>query len=161
MGTTLNSWGLHRGPFLEEVNLTHPDQVTDVHRLYLEAGSAIIYACTFGANGLKAAKSRHTVAQVVRAAVENARAACLSKPGSKVALDIGSLGELLEPYGELGAERAGALFREIAEAGAGADMTVIETVSDLNEALIALEAVKSVSDKPVFVTMTFAAAGAH
>ncbi len=157
MGTTLNGRGLQKGTFPEEVNITHPAAVVETHRLYVEAGSKIIYTCTFGVNGLKAKRSNYAVGEGIKAAVAYARAACAAV--TRVALDIGSLGELLEPYGELDRERAHELFCEIARAGGGADLAVIETMSDLREALTALEAVKSVFDKPVFVTMTFRAGG--
>ncbi len=157
MGTTLRKRGLHTGLFPEEVNITHPADVTDVHRQYVEAGSGVIYTCTFGVNGLKAKRSKYTVCELIKAAVSNARAACGNC--TQVALDIGSLGEFIEPYGDMACEEAASLFREIALAGTGADLAVIETITDLHEALIALEAVKSVFEKPVFITMSFQANG--
>lgn len=157
MGTTLRKRGLHTSLFPEEVNITHPADVTDVHRRYVEAGSGVIYTCTVGVNGLRAKRSKYTVDEVIKAAIQNAGAACTAD--TQVALDIGSLGELIEPYGDMSIDQARSLFREIALAGTGADLAVIETITDLHEALIALEAVKSVFDKPVFVTMSFQANG--
>ncbi|NMA36895.1 MAG: hypothetical protein GX942_01170 [Papillibacter sp.] len=157
LGSTLSKQGLHQGAFPEAVNITHPEAVTAVQKRYVLARSKILYTCTFGVNGLKAARSEYTVAETVRAAVKNARAACAE--GVRVALDIGPLGVMLEPYGDFSEERARELYREIIAAGEGSDLTVIETMTDLNEAIIALEEVKKLSDKPVFVTMSFGAGG--
>jgi 5-methyltetrahydrofolate--homocysteine methyltransferase len=75
LGSTLAKQGLHQGAFPEAVNITHPQAVTAVQRRYIEAGSGIIYTCTFGVNGLTAGKSSYTVAETVKAAVKNACAA--------------------------------------------------------------------------------------
>lgn len=156
MGTMLQRRGLKAGELPELLSLTNPALLTDIHRQYIEAGADIIYANTFGANGRKLAKSGVSVGDVVFAAVSAAKAACVGT-SCRVALDIGPLGELLEPLGTLRFEDAYALFAEIAEAGkkAGADLAVIETMTDLYEAKAALLAVKEHTDLPVYVTMTF------
>ena len=160
MGTELQKRGLPPGGQPELLNLERPELVRDVHRAYLQAGSQVVYANTFGANGLKLARLGHSVDQVVGAAVAAARQACAGT-GVRVALDIGPLGELLEPMGTLTFERAYALFQELVLAGAraGADLAVIETMTDLYEAKAALLAVKENSDLPVFVTMSFEESG--
>ena len=100
----------------------------------MDAGSQVVYTTTFGANGLKLARTGRSVAEVITAAVKVAKEAVGGR--ALVALDIGPLGELLEPMGSLPFERAYDLFREMAEAGAraGADLAVIETMTDLAEA---------------------------
>lgn len=113
-----------------------------------------------GANGLKLAKTGHSVEEVVGAAIAVAKKAAAGT-GTLVALDVGPLGELLEPMGTLSFERAYDLFREMAEAGAkaGADLIVVETMTDLYEAKAALLAAKEAAHLPVFVTMSFDAGG--
>ena len=160
MGTELQKRGLPPGGQPELLNLTAPGLVQDVHRAYLQAGSRVVYANTFGANALKLARSGHTVDEAAGAAVALAREAC-APFGAKTALDIGPLGELLEPMGTLRFERAYDLFRELALAGAraGADLAVIETMTDLYEAKAALLAVKENTSLPVLVTMSFEQTG--
>src|SRR5699024_2996184 len=117
--------------------------------------SQVIYANTFGANRHKLAASGHSVTEIVTAAVKLAREAAGS--AVRVAIDMGPLGELLEPMGSLSFEEAYDLFREVAVAGAeaGADLAVIETMTDLYETKAALLAVKENTALPVFVTMSF------
>ena len=159
MGTVLQQRGLGAGEAPELLNLTHPDWLMDIHREYAEAGSQVVYTNTFGANAKKLRRTGHGVREIVSAAVSLARRAV--GDGVRVALDIGPLGELLEPMGTLSFEDAVDLFREAAEAGAeaGADLAVIETMTDLYEAKAALLAVKESTDLPVFVTMSFDGTG--
>ena len=160
MGTELQKWGLPAGADPVLWSLDHPDVLAAIHREYIEAGSQIIYANTFGANARKLARSGRSVDQVVAGAVAIARQAAVGT-GVKVALDIGPLGELLEPLGTLTFEAAYEQFREIALAGerAGADLAVIETMTDLYEAKAALLAVKENTSLPAFVTMSFDGGG--
>lgn len=160
LGTVLQQKGLPPGGQPELLNLTNPGLLLDIHRDYIAAGSQIIYTNTFGANGLKLAASGHSVDEIVSAAVAIARQAAAATE-TKVALDIGPLGELLEPMGTLTFERAYELFRELAAAGAkaGADLAVIETMTDLYETRAALLAVKENTGLPVFVTMSFDESG--
>lgn len=159
MGTVLQQKGLPPGGQPELLNLTNPDLIRAVHRAYIDAGSQVVYTNTFGANRHKLARTGHSVDEIVRAAVQIAREAAGDK--ALVALDIGPLGELLEPMGSLSFEDAYDLFRELAEAGAdaGADLVVIETMTDLYEAKAALLAVKERTKLPAFVTMSFEASG--
>lgn len=156
MGTQLQAAGLPMGQAPELWNLTEPDQVTAVHRRYVEAGSRILYTNTFGVNRLKAARLGHSVAELVEGGVRCARAACDDK-SIRIALDIGPLGQILEPLGTLSFEEAYDIFCEIVIAGrdAGADLIVIETMSDLYEVKAAVLAAKENSSLPVWVTMTF------
>ncbi|MBO7670928.1 MAG: homocysteine S-methyltransferase family protein, partial [Oscillospiraceae bacterium] len=160
MGTQLQAAGLPVGQLPELWNLTEPEKVTAVHRRYVEAGSRVLYTNTFGVNGLKAARFGRSVPELVEAGVRCARAADRGE-GVRVALDIGPLGQILEPLGTLRFEEAYELFREIVIAGrdAGADLIVIETMSDLYEVKAAVLAAKENSCLPVWTTMTFEASG--
>ncbi|MBO4914237.1 MAG: homocysteine S-methyltransferase family protein, partial [Oscillospiraceae bacterium] len=133
-----------------------PELLREIHKEYIAAGCEVIYANTFGANALKLARTGEDPSRVIAAGVTAAKEAAAGTD-VKVALDIGPLGELLEPLGTLSFERAYELFREAAVAGekAGADMAVIETMTDLYEAKAALLAVKENTALPVFVTMSF------
>lgn len=160
MGTVLQSRGLQPGGVPELLNLTQPELLRGVYRDYIAAGSDVIYANTFGANALKLARTGRSVGEIVTAAIRLAKEAAAGT-GVKVALDVGPLGELLEPMGTLPFERAYELFREVAVAGAaaGADLAVIETMTDLYEARAALLAVKENTDLPALVTMSFEESG--
>ena len=156
MGTVLQQRGLPPGGQLELLNLTEPELLDSVYQEYADAGSQVVYANTFGANGLKLQRTGHSVDEIVTAAVTIAKQA-VAGLGVRVALDMGPLGELLEPMGSLPFERAYELFREMAVAGekAGADLVAIETMTDLYETKAALLAVKENTDLPVLVTMSF------
>ena len=156
MGTVLQQRGLPPGGQPELLNLTEPELLDSVYQEYADAGSQVVYANTFGANGLKLQRTGHSVDEIVTAAVTIAKQA-VAGLGVRVALDMGPLGELLEPMGSLPFERAYELFREMAIAGekAGADLVSIETMTDLYEAKAALLAVKENTDLPVLVTMSF------
>ncbi|MCQ2459977.1 MAG: homocysteine S-methyltransferase family protein [Ruminococcus sp.] len=153
MGTMLQAHGIQTEHAPELLNLTNPDAIKRIHSMYSESGSDIIYANTFGANRYKLAGSGHTVEEVVSAGVENARSAAAGR--SLVALDIGPIGQLLEPSGTLTFEDAYDCYKEVVLAGKNADVIVIETMTDLYEVKAALLAAKENSDKPVMVTMTF------
>ena len=160
MGTVLQQRGLPAGGQPELLNLTRPELLEEIHREYIAAGSQIIYANTFGANARKLAPTGHGAEEVVTQAVRIARKAA-EGTDTLVAVDMGPLGELLEPMGSLSFEDAYDLFREVAAAGAraGADLAVIETMTDLYEAKAALLAVKENTDLPVFVTLSFETGG--
>lgn len=154
MGTMLQEAGLPMGGIPEMWNMTHPDKITAIHRAYVEAGSDVIYTNTFGANRLKMARTGRSVQEIISAAVRNARAA--ADPGTLVALDIGPVGQLLEPTGTLSFEEALDIFREEIEAGRDADLYVLETMTDLAEVRAGVLAVQEYGGgKPVFVTMSF------
>ena len=165
MGTQLQKKGLPAGEQPELFNITHPDLVTQIHREYCNAGSDLLYTNTFGANRKKLANSPYSVEQVITAAVHNAKRAAESS-GSAVALDIGPIGELLEPTGTLSFEEAYDIFAEQVTAGisAGADCIVLETMTDLYEVKAGILAVKESCEKlgkdlPLMVSMTFEANG--
>lgn len=154
MGTMLQERGLQAGGKPELLNLSAPEVVRDVHAAYVEAGSDIITTNTFGA-------SRHKLgcdpAPYIQAAVRLAREA----GAPLVALDLGPTGAMLQPMGEMPFELAYDLFAEQVEAGvrAGADLILVETMSDLLECKAAVLAAREHSDLPVFATMTFGADG--
>ena len=160
MGTVLQQRGLPAGERPELLCLTRPELLEEIHREYIQAGSRIIYANTFGANAHKLAGTGHSVEEVVTQAVRIAKRAAAGTD-TRVAVDMGPLGELLEPMGGVSFEDACDLFREVAEAGAkaGAELAVIETMTDLYEAKAALLAVKENTDLPVLVTLSFEAGG--
>ncbi len=155
MGTMLQSRGLKPGEYPELAALEHPDWLLDIHRAYVDAGAQIISANTFGANREKLSRMGKTVAQVVAPSVAVARKAADGK--ALVALDMGPIGQLLEPTGTLDFEQAVDIFKEVVAAGveAGVDLVFIETMTDLQEARAALLAVKETCDLPVMVTMTY------
>lgn len=153
MGTMLQAAGVETGHIPELLNIDNPEAVMDIHRAYAESDSDIIYANTFGANRYKLSGSGHSVEEVVSAGISNARNSAGGK--ALVALDIGPIGQLLEPSGTLKFEEAYDCYREIILAGSEADVIVIETMTDLYEIKAALLAAKENSDLPVLVTMTF------
>ncbi len=154
MGTMLQKGGMPAGAVPELYNISEPQRLMDVHRAYIEAGADIIYANTFGANRLKMQKTGQSAPELIRAGVRNAKAAAKDS-GVLVALDIGPIGQLLEPLGTLTFEEAYDIFREEVLAGTEADVIVIETMTDLYETKAALLAAKENSSKPVLVTMSF------
>lgn len=160
MGTMLQKHGMQPGTVPEFLNITNPQILINIHKAYLDSGSQILYANTFGANGFKLEGSPYTVAQIVGAAITNARTAIkeAGRTGNAyVALDLGPLDKLLEPSGDLSFDAAYDCYKELVVAGsnAGADLVVIETMTDLLETKAALLAVKENSNLPVLVTMTF------
>ncbi len=154
MGTMLQSLGLDLGKLPEALNITHPEAVTSIHKQYIDAGSDIIYSCSFGVSDRKTEGTAYTTEQLIGAAVANARKAAEGTE-TLVALDIGPLGVMMEPYGTLSFEDAYGMFQKQVLAGKGADLIVIETMTDLREARCALLAARENTDLPVMVTLTF------
>lgn len=152
MGTMLQKAGLPAGTPPEKMNLTAPEAVEKIHAAYRDAGSDILTANTFGASRRKLGEDP---APCIAAGIAAARRA--AGENCSVALDVGPLGALLEPFGAMSFEEAYGQFAEIVAAGekAGADLVLIETMSDLLEAKAALLAAKERTSLPVFVTMTF------
>ena len=159
MGSLLQEQGLKPGEMPGIWNLTHPEILIDIHRQYLRAGADIITTNTFGVDGLKyPVTTGYTVTETVTAAVRNVKEAISHEGGiGYTALDIGPTGKLLKPLGDLDFEDAVSLFAEVVRAGAkaGADLIIIETMSDSYEAKAAVLAAKENCNLPVFVTMTF------
>ena len=116
MGTLLQQKGMKPGDIPELMNLLRPEWIREIHRDYLRAGSRVIYANTFGANGKKLKNTGFTPRQVIEAGVRLAREEAAAFD-AWTALDVGPLGELLEPLGTLPFEDAYALFAEMMQAG--------------------------------------------
>ena len=162
-GSLLQANGLKPGELPETWNILHPEIVTKLHYDYLEAGADIVKTNTFGANGLKFNDAgEYGLDEIVTAAMENAKKA-VSKAGDKgyIALDIGPTGKLLKPLGDLGFEEAYRLFSDVVAIGAreGADLVLIETMSDSYEVKAAVLAAKENCNLPVFATMIFDSKG--
>lgn len=160
MGTMLQQRGLKIGENPEIFGLNNPDKLIEIHKLYLEAGSNVITTNTFGANELKLDKLGYTVEEIVDNAVTMAKKAIETVDKSKprfVALDLGPIGEMLEPMGTLSFDRAYEIFKRQAIQGekSGANLIIIETMMDLYEAKAAVLAAKENTNLPVFCTMTF------
>ena len=162
MGTLLQSAGLGVGELPERWNITHPDVIVGIHKAYFDAGSNVVNTNTFGANSLKFSDCE--LEGVISAAVENARRAASesnAKTPKWVALDIGPLGRMLRPYGDLDFEDAVAIFSKTVKLGAaaGVDLILIETMNDSYETKAALLAAKESCELPVFVSNAYGADG--
>ena len=152
MGTMLQEAGLKAGELPELLNFSHPETVTAIHRAYVEAGADVISANTFGANAHKL-EDAASVEDVFATAI-----ACARKSGARyVAADIGPIGALLKPLGTMDFDEAYDLFAQQARAAqaAGADLFVVETMTDLLEAKAAVLACLECTELPVVATMTF------
>ena len=161
MGTMLQSAGMSPEETTTEFGLAHPEILTQIHKKYIGAGADIVYASTFGTNRFKKKEiGECTLQEAVRIQVQAAVKAkeIMAAQGREVAvaIDLGPLGELLEPMGTLSFEDAYDAFREVIQAGCDlADLIVIETMTDLYEVKAAVLAAKETCDLPVVVTMTF------
>ena len=161
MGTQLMAKGIEAGKCNEMLNIESSGIVLDIHRSYFEAGSDAVYTNTFGANEITLA--RHNLAdkveQINRAAVEIAKKA--GSPHKYIIGDIGPCGDFLKPLGNLEPEKLKGAFARQAKAlcEGGVDGFIVETMTAVDEAKIAVEAVKSVCEFPVFVSFAFDAAG--
>ena len=157
MGTLLQARGISIDSSPELAALDHPDWLEDIHRSYIDAGSRIIYTNTFGANREKLRRTGKSVEEVVSASLRVAKQAAGDR--ALVALDVGPIGQLLEPIGTLGFEEAVDIFAQIIEAGPEADLIAIETMTDLQECRAALLAAKERSSLPVLVSLSYEATG--
>lgn len=168
MGSVLQQRGLKTGEIPENWNIDHPEKIIQIHKEYLFAGCNVISSNTFGANRFKCKNNPYTTEQLVVNGVKNVKKAIaevqeqMKADGTipqemYTALDIGSIGKLLKPLGELAFEEAYEVFKEIiiAGSGAGADLVLIETVSDSYEVKAAVLAAKENCDLPVVVTLIF------
>jgi 5-methyltetrahydrofolate--homocysteine methyltransferase len=157
MGTMLQMHGLTSGECPEAWNFEKPEAVTATHKAYADAGCDFLTTNTFGANPIKL--SRHgmdsKIDEIIARGVELARGAAAGGP--MVAGSVGPTGGLLEPYGELPAAEVAEAFK--VSAGllerAGIDFFIVETMTDLNEALLAVRAIRGLSEKPIVATMAF------
>jgi 5-methyltetrahydrofolate--homocysteine methyltransferase len=162
MGTQLMARGIEAGRCNEMLNIESPNLILDIHRDYFNTGIDAVYTNTFGANEITLA--RHNLAdkaeQINLAAVEIARKAAGSE--RYVIGDIGPCGEFLKPLGTLKPARLKGVYAKQAKAlcDGGVDGFIVETFMAVDEAKVAAQAVKSVCNLPVFVSLAFDAAGA-
>ena len=160
MGTMLQASGLKLGAKPEELNITNPELIESIHAKYAAAGSRIVNANTFGASAHKLAGSAYSLEEIIAAGIANCKRAC-APYGALAALDVGPLGELLEPNGTLAFEDAVEEYARIVRAGAaaGADLIFFETFTDLYELKAALLAARENSSLPILASISFEAGG--
>lgn len=156
MGTELQKKGLKLGDVPETLNIEQRDIVVEIHKEYIEAGSNVVTTNTFGANEKKLQATNYSVEEIIDAAVKAAREAIGNKEVF-AALDIGPIGELVEPMGILTFDEAYEIFKRQVVQGekSGADLILIETMTDLYETKAALLAAKENTNLPVLATMSF------
>lgn len=156
MGTMLQKKGLKLGENPELLNMEKPNVIEEVHREYIEKGAMVITTNTFGANELKLKDTGYTVEEIIETAISIAKTSRDDKD-VYIAYDLGPIGQLLEPMGTLSFQDAYNIFkRQVIQAKkSGADLILIETMTDLYEAKAAVLAAKENSDLPVFCTMSF------
>lgn len=153
MGTMLQAAGMKMGETPEVLNITRPELLVSIAEQYYNAGSDVVYANTFGANRYKLEECGKSVEELVTAGIVNAKKARDTvKPDGLVALDVGPIGQLLEPTGVLSFEEAYDMYAEIVKAGAaaGADLVVFETMTDLLDVKAAVLAAKENSGLPLY-----------
>ncbi|SCY02794.1 5-methyltetrahydrofolate--homocysteine methyltransferase [Lachnospiraceae bacterium XBB2008] len=158
MGTLLQKRGLKPGELPERWNISHPEIITELQKSYYDAGSNVIYTNTFGANSLKFDDEELTA--IIHGAIDVARAARDASTGTQekfIALDIGPMGRLLAPYGDMPFDEAVEVYAKTVKIGAeyGVDLIFIETMNDSYDTKAALLAAKENSDLPVFVTNAY------
>ena len=160
MGTMLQAAGMKLGTRPEDLNIENPELIRSIHAKYAAAGSRVVNANTFGASPHKLADSKYTLEEVITAGIANCKQA-VAPYGALVTLDVGPLGELLEPSGTLAFEDAVAEYGRTVRAGvaAGADILYFETFTDLYEMKAALLAAKENSTLPIMASMSFEANG--
>ena len=160
LGTALMAAGLEAGSCGEIWNLAHPEKILEIQRRYVQAGADCLITNTFGASRIMLTRHGHgdLVKEINRAAVRIAREAFVGGGREGWVLgDIGPLGALLEPYGDLSEERARAALEEQAAAlvEAGADGIVIETQTSLEEAGLAIDAAKAAGARSVVASFAY------
>jgi len=160
MGTMLHAHGSSFEKCFDQLNMTHPEDVADIHRAYIDAGAEIVLTNTFGANRYKLSDHglQDNVVEINRAGVElAAKVIATAETHVWLAGDIGPLGVRMVPFGRVTKEMAYSAFKEQAQAlvDAGVDLLVIETQTDLNEVLAAVKAVRDITAMPLIASMTF------
>lgn len=154
MGTMLQASGLKLGEIPEVINFSHSKTIINIHKSYINSGADVIYTNTFGANRYKLSECKYSVEEVIKKAISNAKEATKGTD-TLIGLDIGPIGQLLEPTGTLTFEQAYDIFKEEIIAGKDADIIIFETMTDLYELKAAVLAAKENSDLPIMCTMTF------
>lgn len=154
MGTMLQASGLKLGEIPEVISFSHPEIIIDIHKSYINAGADIVYTNTFGANRYKLDGCGYNVNEVINKAIYNAREATKGT-NTLVGLDIGPIGQLVEPTGTFKFEEAYDIFKEEVIAGKDTDIIIFETMTDLYELKAGVLAARENSDLPIMCTMTF------
>lgn len=163
MGTMIQAEGINDYNIPEDVSIEHPEVIKKIHRMYLDAGANVITANTFGALPLKTSEGRYSVEEYLTKEIHllNDTIEEAEKAGNKgphfSSWDTSQIGRLLEPMGDLTFDQAYENYKEaaiIAEK-AGADLAIIETMSDLHEVKAAVLAVQENTKLPIVATMTF------
>lgn len=158
MGTMIQAENLPKGVLPETYCLTHPEVIEGIHRKYLEAGADVISLNTFGANCLKFSKDE--LKDIIDAAIDCGEKARKGFENKYLALDMGPLGRLLSPFGDLSFEEAYEIFSEtIRIANDRTDLIIIETMNDSFETKAAVLAAKENSSLPIFVSNVYDAKG--
>lgn len=162
MGTMLQDRGLAPGELPERWNYNRPEDVTDIHRMYYDAGSNVVSTNTFGANILKF--DEEELDKIISAAISNVKKAQELSTGTQqkfVALDIGPIGKLLKPYGDYDFEDALSVYAKTVQIGVkyGVDLIFIETMNDSYDTKAAVLAAKENSDLPVLVSNAYSEDG--
>ncbi|OLS03128.1 homocysteine S-methyltransferase family protein [Tissierella creatinophila] len=156
MGTMIQNLGLKMGELPESLNLNSPEKIIEIHKKYIESGANVITTNTFGVNEIKLKESSYTVEELIHSGVRNAKKAIEDKD-VYIALDVGPIGELLEPMGTLSFEEAYDIYKRQILQGVKdeVDLILIETMTDLYEVKAAILAAKENSDLPIFCTMSY------
>jgi 5-methyltetrahydrofolate--homocysteine methyltransferase len=158
MGTQLMLAGLEQGNCGEAWNLTHPDRVLAIQRRYVEAGTDCLLTNTFGASRLMLRRHGHDsdLTEINQAGVRIAREAFGDRPGYVIG-DIGPLGAILEPYGDLPAAEAQTAIEEqaLALVRAGADAIILETQTSVEELGVAIDAAKAAGAPCIIASLAY------
>lgn len=156
MGIMLQNLGLKLGECPEIFNITNEEEIIKIHKSYINAGAKVIRTNTFGANELKLKNTDYSVEEIIKSGVDLAKKARGNKD-CYIALDIGPIGELLEPMGNLNFEKAIDIFKRQIKVGEqnGVDLILIDSMNDLYEMKAAIIAAKESCSLPIFTTMTF------
>lgn len=156
MGTQIQRLGLPLGVSPESYNIHNKSDLIKIHKSYLTAGSNVISTNTFGASSYKLKEDNLEVKEVIEAAINIAKDAVSEiNPDAYIALDLGPVGRMMKPIGDMNFNEAYDYYKEQIQFSNGADLILIETLSDLSEARAAVIAAKENSDLPVIVSMTF------
>jgi len=158
MGSLLQKKGLPLGVYPERWNIEKKEILQEIHKAYFDAGSNIVSTNTFGANSLKFKDDE--LKDIIVSAINNVKIAkekSISPKEKYVSLDIGPLGRMLKPFGDLSFEDAVSIFKKTIEIGVkeGVDLIFIETMNDALETKAAVLAAKEVCDLPVFASNAY------
>lgn len=156
MGTEIIKRGIEPGKLPDLLNIEHPEIITEIHRAYYKAGSDMCQTNTFGASYLNLAhyKIENRIKEINEKAIENIKTA--RTPNALIVGDIGPSGEFKPPVGKISVEEWQSSFRDQAQyLEEGVDLWHIETISDIEEMLAAIKAIREVSKRPIISSITY------